>query len=122
MVEDSGLADLVTATIEDGDITLESLGNCFSGNTFETTAPEDLETIAPCDGEGGGDFTKGAFDLIPLIADQAPAPPDDAWRTTPEPGEQDSMPDATTAPAERFEGPEAVDVDAIEVPEKPEDG
>ena len=122
VVEDSGLADLVTATLEEGDVTLEGLGNCYSGNTFSTTAPEDLETIAPCDGEGGGDFTKGAFDLVPLIADQAPAPPEDAWQTTPEPEDQESMPDARTAPAERFEGPEPVDVDAIEVPEKPEGG
>ncbi len=122
VVEDSRLADLVTATIDGDGATLESLGNCFAGNTFATTAPEDLETIAPCDGEGGGDFTKGAFDLIPLIADQPPAPPEDAWKTVPEPEGQDTMPDARTAPAERFTGPEPVDVSAIEVPEKPAGG
>ena len=119
VVEGSGLADLVTATLEDDEVTLESLHNCFSGNTFSTSAPEDLETIAPCEGEGGGDFTKGAFDLIPLIADQAPAPPKDAYRNTPEPGEQENMPEAATAPAERFTAPAKPDVEAITVPDRP---
>jgi len=119
VVEGSGLADLVTATIEDDTVTLESLGNCFSGNTFTSSAPEELETLAPCEGTGTGDWSKGAFDLIPLIADQPPAPPDDAYQNTPEPGEQETMPDATTAPAEKFTAPAKPDVDAIEVPDKP---
>ena len=59
-------------------------------------------------------------DLVPLIADQAPAPPDDTYQKTPEPGEQESMPDADTKAAERFESPEKPDVDAIEVPARPE--
>lgn len=124
VVEDSGLADLVSVTIAQGDdpVTTADLGNCFSGNTFTTSAPEDIETLAPCDGEGGGDFTKGEFNLGPLLAEEPPAPPEDAYKTSPEPGEQENMPDARTAPAERFEGPEPVDVDAIEVPAKPEDG
>ena len=119
VVSDSGLADLANATIEDGDVTVESLGNCFAGNTFTSTAPADLEVLAPCEGTGSGDWSKGAFDLIPLIADQAAAPPDDTFRKTPEPGPQESMPDADTAPATRFERPEKPDVDAIEVPAKP---
>jgi hypothetical protein len=120
VVEGSGLVDLASATLEGDGVTVEGLGNCFSGNTFTTTAPTDLEGLSPCDGEGnGGDWTQGAFDLIPLIADQAPAPPDDAYRKTPEPDEQPSMPDARTKPAERFEGPEKPDVDAIEVPDRP---
>ena len=40
-----------------------TLGNCFAGNTFTTSAPTDLETLAPCDGEGAGDWTAGALDL-----------------------------------------------------------
>ncbi|CAN5712605.1 hypothetical protein BH24ACT4_BH24ACT4_14050 [soil metagenome] len=116
VVSDSGVADLATGTI---DTDVESLDNCFSDNTFTTSAPDDIETLAPCDGEGGGDFSKNALDLIPLIADQAPAPPEDTYQGTPIPEDQENMPDAGTAPAERFEGPETVDVDAIEVPEKP---
>lgn len=120
VVSGSGLADLATATLEGDGVTLEGLHNCFADNTFDTTAPEDLETIAPCEGEGGGDFSKGAFDLIPLIADQAPEPAEDTYQKTPVPEDQESMPDADTAPAQRFEAPTKPDLDAIEVPEKPE--
>ncbi len=119
VVEGSGLADLASATLEDDDVTVESLGNCFSENTFTSSAPTAIETLAPCEGTGSGDWSDGAFDLIPLIADQAPAPPDDTYQKTPEPGEQESMPGADTEPAERFEGPEKPDVDAIEVPSRP---
>jgi hypothetical protein len=120
VVEGSGLADLATATIEGDGVTVAGLGNCFSGNTFATTAPADLELLAPCEGAGnGGDWSRGAFDLVPLIADQAPAPPDDAYKKTPEPGDQESMPGADTAPATRYDGPGTPDVEAIEVPGKP---
>jgi len=120
VVEGSGLADLATATIEGNGVTVAGLNNCFSGNTFATTAPADLELLAPCEGAGnGGDWSKGAFDLVPLIADQAPAPPDDTYKHTPEPGDQESMPGADTAPATRYDGPGKPDVDAIEVPDKP---
>lgn len=121
VVENSGLADLASATISlDGGLTTAELNNCFSGNTHTSTAPTDLEALAPCDGEGsGGDFEAGAFDLIALMADQPPKPDREAYRSTPEPPAQESMPDAATAPAVRFEGPETPDVDAIEVPAKP---
>ncbi|MCU1499906.1 MAG: hypothetical protein JWM47_3859 [Acidimicrobiales bacterium] len=119
VVEGSGLADLASATLPDGDVTVETLGNCFSANTFTSSAPSDIETLAPCEGKGSGDWSKGAFDLVPLIADKAPAPPEDTYRKTPEPGDQESMPDATTADAERFEAPEKPDVASIKVPTKP---
>jgi hypothetical protein len=41
------------------------------------------------------------------------------YKTTPVPGDQESMPDPETTPAHRFEGPQVPDVDAIEVPERP---
>ncbi len=119
VVSGSGLADLVSATLPSKTVTVESLGNCFSGNTFTSTAPTDLETLSPCGGPTTGDWSKGAFDLIPLIADQAPAPPKDTYRKTPEPGDQPTMPNADTAPAKRFSHPEKVDVAAIKVPAKP---
>ncbi len=120
VVSDSGLADLAEGTIDSGDgVTTDQLGNCFSGNTFKTTAPESLETIAPCEGTGGGDFTKGALDLLVLINEMAEAPPKDTYQKTPEPEAQESMPDADSAPAPKFEGPTKPDVDSIKVPEKP---
>ncbi|MGB3054967.1 MAG: right-handed parallel beta-helix repeat-containing protein [Acidimicrobiales bacterium] len=122
VIEASGQADLASGTlsIEDGDLTTAELNNCFSGNTFTTSAPTDLEKLAPCDGTGsGGDFEAGAFDLMGLIASQPAKPPKDSYKTTPEPGLQPSMPDAETAPHPRFEGPEKPDVASIEVPAKP---
>ena len=124
VVSGSGLADLASATIalEEGGATTADLDNCFSGNEFDTTAPTDLEALAPCDGDGsGGDFEAGALDILVLINEQPPKPADDAYQTTPEPEAQESMPDALTTPHVPFEGPEKPDVDAIEVPAKPED-
>jgi hypothetical protein len=121
VVEASGLADLASGTIAlDGGLTTAQLDNCFAGNTFATSAPVDLEALAPCDGEGsGGDFEAGAFDLMALMAQQPAKPPKDSYKDTPEPGAQETMPDPETAPHPRFEGPEKPDLDAIEVPAKP---
>ncbi len=57
--------------------------------------------------------------FVPLIAEQAPKPPKDTYTKTPVPEAQENMPDALTKPAEKFEGPEKPDVDAITVPKKP---
>ena len=121
VVETSGIADLAVATADlfgTGETT-ETLGNCFSDNTFTTSAPTDVETLAPCDGTGSGDWSAGALDLLGLFGQPAEEPPDDTYQTTPEPPEQENMPDARTKPAERFEGPVVPDIDAIVVPEKP---
>ena len=122
VVSGSGLADLASATIEDPakGITTESLDNCFADNTFSSSAPAAIEELSPCDGEGsGGDFSLGALDLVTLVASQPPAPEKDAWRITPVPPAQETMPDPEGTPAERFDGPEIPDIDAIEVPVRP---
>ncbi len=123
VVEGSGVADLAVGTadlLETGETT-DTLRNCFSGNTFGTTAPADLEALAPCDGTGnGGDWNAGALDLIGLLGSPAPAPPEDAYKTTPEPPAQPNMPDAETAPANpATDMTPDVDIAAIAVPEKP---
>ena len=118
VVSNSGLADLASATVPIEDVA--GLDNCFSGNTFKTTAPTALEDLAPCDGKGnGGDFTKDALDLGPLIADQPAKPAKNSYRTTPIPPAQDQMPGALTKAAEKFTAPEKPDLDAIKVPKKP---
>ena len=121
-VSGSGLADLASGTIplDDSSPTTADLDNCFSDNVFATSAPADLEGLAPCEGDGnGGDFEKDGLDLLVLINEQAPAPPKDTYQSTPEPEAQENMPDAATAPAPIFEGPEKPDVDAIKLPTKP---
>jgi hypothetical protein len=115
VVEDSRLADLGVGSLED----VSQLGNCFSDNTFATTAPLELEDLAPCDGEGsGGDWTAGAIDLAALMT--AEHPPAADYKTTPVPEAQENMPDADSAPASPATGmPPSVDLDAIEVPDTP---
>jgi hypothetical protein len=122
VVEGSGLADLASATLamDEDSATTADLDNCFSGNTFASTAPTDLEALAPCDAEGnGGDFEAGGLNLAVLIAEQPEKPSKDAYKTTPEPSAQESMPGDVEAPHVRFEGPEKPDVAAIAVPAKP---
>ncbi|HLT70431.1 MAG TPA: hypothetical protein VKZ72_09715, partial [Acidimicrobiales bacterium] len=114
VVEDSRLADLAVGSLED----VSALGNCFADNTFDTSAPQEVETLAPCEGEGRGDWSAGALDLVALIA--AEHPPSGDYKTTPVPEPQENMPDAETAPARPAVGmPPEVDLDAIEVPERP---
>jgi hypothetical protein len=119
VVSGSGLADLALGSLQPD---LATLRNCFAGNTFDTTAPEQLEALAPCDGEAGdGDWTAGALDLGALIATERPpaVPYDEA--ATPEPPAQPNMPDAETAPPRpATDVPFAVDLAAIAVPERPE--
>lgn len=99
VVEDSGVADLAVATVDpfgSGEA-VDTLRNCFSENTFTTSAPTDLEALAPCAGTGsGGDWTAGELDLLGLFTQPAAAPPKDAWKTTPEPGDQENMPGVRT--------------------------
>ncbi len=49
----------------------------------------------------------------------AEAPAKDSYQSTPEPPDQENMPDATTAPAEKYTGPTLPDVNSITLPEKP---
>jgi len=115
VVEDSRLADLALGSVGDA----STLGNCFSGNTYATTAPLELEALAPCEGSGsGGDWSAGALDLITLMT--AVQPPSGDYKTTPVPGPHPSMPDAATAPPRpATDVPASVDVAAIQVPARP---
>lgn len=113
-VSGSGLADIA---VGDLGVELSTLGNCFADNVVTTSAPADLQTLAPCEGTGSGDWDAGTLDLAALIL--AERPPEADWRTTPEPPAQPNMPDAATAPATPARGPGQVDLDAIVVPTAP---
>ena len=114
-VSDSRLADIGVGSLDD----VSGLGNCFADNTFETSAPLDVEALAPCEGEpSDGDWAAGAIDLVALMT--AEQPPSGDYKTTPVPEAQENMPDADSAPARpATDGPPEVDLDAIEVPERP---
>lgn len=114
VVEESGEADL-------GVFDSEGSGNCFSDNTFETSAPVGVEELLPCGSgdEGEGDREDGALDLNRLdTLDDKPEGAD--YKTQPEPGAQENMPDADSAPWEPAGSPPEIDLAAIEVPSKPE--
>jgi Right handed beta helix region len=119
VVEDSRLADLAVGTLSGDPATA---GNCFAGNTFTTSAPADLEALAPCEGSGEGDWSAGALDLGALIAATEDYPPsvDYEQAELPELAELENLPDAATAPATPATGmPPALDLDAIAVPDAP---
>src|SRR3546814_1139910 len=69
-VSESGVADLGFGSLQTD---LASLGNCFDGNTFTTTAPTDLEGLAPCEGEPTAtDWAANALDLVALMGAEKP--------------------------------------------------
>ena len=115
VLEGNRHADLIVASLGD----VAKLGNCASGNTLTKTAPEQFEQLAPCDGKGSGDFTKGAYNIATWLNDKPPASAD--WKTAklPELTEQPSMPDAATARARPATGPDPIDLASIKVPDKP---
>ena len=117
VVEGSGLGDIAVGTI-DSDVS--TLGNCFSGNTIGTSAPKNLQTLAPCSGTGSGSWTDGELDLVTLIASKRPPAGD--YKTQPLPPKQPNMPNAATAPAKPMtSSPKKPDIAAIKVPAKPAD-
>ena len=113
VVSGSGIADLAFGTLTAAD---QTLGNCFEGNTFTTSAPASIETVMACTNPTGA-FT-GVLDLANLIATERP--PSGDYKTQPVPPAQPNMPDAATAPGmPAVNVPEKVDVDAIPVPAQP---
>src|SRR3546814_1065737 len=85
-VSESGVADLGFGSLQTD---LASLGNCFGGNTFTTTAPTDLEGLAPCEGEPTAtDWAANALDLIALMGAEKPPSVDYETAPTPERSEE----------------------------------
>ncbi len=99
VVEDSRVADLVLASIGTD---LSTLGNCFAGNEFTTSAPAELEALAPCDSDGVGDWNAGQLDLDQWNAEAQAAlePPPYETAELPDLEPQENMPDAPNAPAD----------------------
>ncbi len=104
--------DLVSLVPEDGP-------SCFEGNEFTTSAPLDIETVFPCDGEPAAlETLQGRADLAPYL-DTSDNPKGKPYQEQPEPAAQPNMPKALTAPAVPAKPgavPMKVDLDAIKVP------
>src|SRR5262249_42573077 len=95
VVEGSRLADLGVGAVG---VDPATLGNCFDGNTYTTTRPAQIETLAPCTGTGRGDWTVDVLDVASWLT-EVPPPSVDYQTATFVPGPQENMPDAATAPA-----------------------
>ena len=109
VVERSGMVDLGVVLSDAAD------ENCFSGNTFSTSAPANIEQVMPCDATGTGDFATGAVD-IGRSSTRAATRRAWATRQSPVPKRQRNMPRATTAKARPAGAPAPVDLAAIQVP------
>ena len=86
-----------------------TLANCFTGNTFGSSVPADIEQVMPC---------PGSDVVVTLEPFQPPAPPPGIdYRDVPAPPDQPTMPDAATAAWTAASAtPPTIDLDAIEVP------
>lgn len=121
VLEDNRRADIAVGSAGSD---LWTLGNCFEGNTFTTSAPLDLEKLAPCGSpldKDAGDWTAGDLAVITWLVDAETAPPSVDWKTAnlPPMPVLDSMPNAATAPGVPASAtPPTIDLDAITVPDK----
>ena len=100
----------------------EELGNCWGGNIFTTSAPQNLENLAPCEGQGSGDWTLGVLNVLTWLADIETAPPPVDYKDAviPDPPDLPNMPDAETAPVDPATNIIVdIDLDAMVVPDKP---
>lgn len=96
VIEDSKY-DLFLASTLDSDT--EAGGNCFSGNTFTSSIPADIERLVPCGKPASSAFASdlGAFAAEALA--ERPAPPDYKTAAWTAPTDLPEMPRAKTAKA-----------------------
>lgn len=109
VVERSDMVDLGVVLSDAAD------QNCFSGNTFSTSAPANIEQVMPCDATGTGDFATGAVDIAQFL-DTSGNAKGVGYKESPVPKRQRTMPRAARAKARPAGAPPAVDLAAIQVP------
>jgi len=109
VVQRSGLVDLGVVASGAAD------QNCFSGNTFSTSAPANIEQVMPCDATGTGDFATGAVDIGKFL-DTTGNAKGVGYKQSPVPKRQQNMPRASKAKARPAGAPAPVDLTAIQVP------
>ncbi len=116
-VSASGIADLVNSGFA---APTEELGNCFSGNIFSSSQPAALETLAPCDGEGSGDWSIDAFDPVQIVTFEPPEGIDYQIAELPPLPQLPGMDDPANAPANPAVGlPGTFDTGSIARPTGP---
>ncbi len=118
-VSDSRSADLALVTSIDNP--KDAGGNCFSGNTFSTSLPAQLEKLVPCTGPASPAFETDLAKFVQLLTATKPPSVDYRKVVLPPPPDLPGMPDAQNAPAvpAATTGPAATDITTITVPAKP---
>ena len=111
VVEHSGVAPRIRVAMA----TFAADQNCFSGNTFSTSAPANIEQVMPCDAAGTGDFTTGAVDLAAFL-DTTGNAKGVGYQQSPVPKRQQNMPRASAAKARPAGAPAPVDLATIHLP------
>ncbi len=117
-VSDSRVADLGVAGVG---VPTQDLRNCWSGNVFTTSAPANIETLAPCGGTGSGNWDDTPLDVLSWLSEieTRPAPVDYQTAPLPDPPVLEGMDDPENAPVVHAGPPRPVDLTAIAVPTKP---
>jgi len=112
VVARSGLADLavVLPGIDDG--------NCFTGNTYTSSAPTGIEGLLPCGAPPTADpaLAPGALDIAGFL-DISDNPRPTPYRKTPAPPKQRQMPRARTSEARPAGAPVVPDLASLQVPD-----
>ena len=117
VVEESGQVDIGVGALT---MPTQDLRNCFAGNTFEVSQPTDLEALAPCKGEGAGDWEVDPLDVIQILTYAAPEGPDYKDAPLPDLPQLEGMEDPENAPANpAVNMPPEIDTDSIAVPTGP---
>ena len=120
VITDSRVADFGVEAVSEPTGGLE---NCWESNDFASSAPADIETLAPCSSDqvpaDDDAWSVDPLNVLTWLADAETAPPSVDYEIAELPPipDLDDMPDAATAPAESAtDMPRAVDVDAITTP------
>ena len=114
VVSGSGEWDLVVLTL-DG----EANGNCFADNEATgVLAPPNIEEALPCEGATQS-YSPEIGRFLEIVEGERPPPVPYQEVELPDPGPQENMPDAETAPAVPGAAPdfEALDLEAIGLPQ-----
>ena len=118
-VSDSRAADLGLVTgLENAK---DAGGNCFSGNTYKTSLPDNLQQLVPCGKPASPAFETDLGRFAALLTAKKPGPGDYRTVVLPPPPALPDMPDAATAPPQPANTgvPTAIDLSGITLPTMP---
>jgi plastocyanin len=117
-VSGSRAADLALVTTIDN--AKDAGKNCFSGNTFRTSSPPDIEVLVPCGAPASPKFVADVGKFAALFTASKPKAADYKTVPLPPPPDLEEMANPTTAPAHAADQgvPLSIDINTIALPKK----